>query len=422
MSSADEALELIKKQNENLDVLRKSVIELEGADNAGQIAELKEKQANIDKAMEEKDVAIDKLVKSIEADKLKTKQYNEFDQSAQKRAECMEMLQKLRSISGRESSGGFNTNEFKSVKELIERKDYNSLNDSQGGVAVVPFMDSNIDKLIREFSDVRSIADTITISTDKYEQLKMNQGNGATWEKDLASFTAQTKNNTFAKFSVTVENLYSFSIFHKNLIDDNAFNLVNTILMNSAEDFAISEGTSFWTGNGVGEMFGVLSTGDATDSFDDVERISTAASTTITLEDIYSLIYAVKTPYRNSGAQFKAHRLSYSVLRKLRSDSGAGAGTGTFLWQPSNIMGQPATLAGYPISEADELSSTPEAANAEGVVFGNFKKACKIIDRMGIEVMRDPYTQYPSVKFNSHKRVGGGVSKGEAIKILKTTA
>lgn len=420
MSDAHEALELLKKQREDNEQLKKSVDDLINADNAGKIAELKEKQANIDAAMIKKDEEIEALVKSIEAEKLKTKQYNEFDQSAQKRAEYKEFLDNLRSVAAAKIDS-FDTANFKSVKDLMEKKDYNSLNDSQGGIAVISSLDSMIDKLMREYSPIRSMANVVSISTDKYEQLKMNQSNGATWEKNLSSFTSQTKDNTFAKLNIAIENLFSFSIFHKNLIDDNAFNLVNEILTNSAEDFAITEATSFWSGNGVGEMYGVLSTSDATDSFDKIERIATATSQTIVLDDIYDLIGALKQGYEQN-AQFKAHRLTIQLLRKLRSDSGAGAGTGQYLWQPSNQIGVPATLAGFPISQAPELSSTPEAASAESIVFGDFRKGYKIVDRMGIEIVRDNLTQYPYVKYNSHKRTGGGTNKGEALKILQTTA
>ena len=421
MSDAEQALTLLKEQKCDFDQLKKSVDDINAADNAGKLAEVKERQDKVDQAMLKNDEAMDLIVKSIESEKLKTKQYNEFDQSAQKRAEYKEFLDNLRSISGREAKGGFNTNEFKSVISIMETKDYNSLDDSLGGVAVIPFLDSAIDKLMREVSPIRAMADVVTISTDKYEQIKMNQDNGAVWEKNLASFTAQTKNNTFSKLSIPIENLFSFSIFHKNLVDDNSFNLVNTILTNSAEDFALTEATSFWNGNGVGEMFGLLSTADASQSFDEIERIETAAQTTITIEDIYDLIGALLMGYENN-AQFKAHRLTIQLLRKFRSDSGAGAGTGTFLWEPSNQVGVPARFAGFPISQAPELSSTPEVASTESIVFGDFRKGYKIIDRMGLEVQRDNLTQYPSIKYNSHKRTGGGTNKGEALKILKTKA
>ena len=420
MSDAQEALELIKSQQSDTVELRKSVDELEKADSAGKIAEVKEKQAKIEAAMTKQDEEMEKLVKSIEVNKAITQEMAGIDQDVQKRAECIEFLKGLRDIANKNShTQEFDTNEFKSVKGLMERKDYNSFNDALGGVAVVSFLDSFMDKLSREFSDVRSLASVSTISTDKWEQLKMNQSNGAIWEKSMADFATGTKNNTFSKLNILIQNLHGIAVFSDDLINDNVFNLVGEVLTSLAEDFAIAEGTSFWSGNGVGEMSGILNAPDTANTFDGIERIPTAAANVIALEDIYSLIGALIQPYE-AGAQFKAHRLTITEIRKIRSDSGAGAGTGDFLWQPSNIVGVPATLAGYPISQATELSSTPLVNNTEAIVFGNFKKAYKIVDRMGMSVMRDQYTVYPNVSYKAKKRVGGGVQKGAALKILKT--
>ncbi len=41
------------------------------------------------------------------------------------------------------------------------------------------------------------------------------------------------------------------------------------------------------------------------------------------------------------------------------------------------------------------------------------------MDRIGIRVLRDPYSAKPYVLFYTTKRVGGGVQNFEAIKLLK---
>ena len=53
------------------------------------------------------------------------------------------------------------------------------------------------------------------------------------------------------------------------------------------------------------------------------------------------------------------------------------------------------------------------------MAFGNFQRGYLIADRMGIRVLRDPYTNKPNVHFYTTKRVGGGVVDFEAIKLLK---
>ena len=42
-----------------------------------------------------------------------------------------------------------------------------------------------------------------------------------------------------------------------------------------------------------------------------------------------------------------------------------------------------------------------------------------VVDRIGIRVLRDPYSAKPYVLFYTTKRVGGGVQNFEAIKLMK---
>jgi HK97 family phage major capsid protein len=60
-------------------------------------------------------------------------------------------------------------------------------------------------------------------------------------------------------------------------------------------------------------------------------------------------------------------------------------------------------------------------ANAFPIAFGNFARGYLILDRFGIRVLRDPYTNKPWVHFYTTKRVGGGVQDFAAIKLLKVS-
>ena len=42
-----------------------------------------------------------------------------------------------------------------------------------------------------------------------------------------------------------------------------------------------------------------------------------------------------------------------------------------------------------------------------------------IVDRVGIRILRDPYSSKPYVLFYTTKRVGGGMQNFEAIKLMK---
>ena len=79
--------------------------------------------------------------------------------------------------------------------------------------------------------------------------------------------------------------------------------------------------------------------------------------------------------------------------------------------------GQPATLHGYGIAEDENMPDV--AANSTPVLFGDYKRGYLVIDRMGVRVLRDPYTKKPYVLFYTTKRVGGGVQNPECLRALK---
>jgi HK97 family phage major capsid protein len=98
-------------------------------------------------------------------------------------------------------------------------------------------------------------------------------------------------------------------------------------------------------------------------------------------------------------------------LRKLKD------GQGNYIWQPSLVAGQPATLAGYALTEVNDMPDV--ATNALSIAFGDFKRAYKILDRIGVRVLRDPFTNKPYVSFYTTKRVGGGLENPECMKFMK---
>ena len=53
------------------------------------------------------------------------------------------------------------------------------------------------------------------------------------------------------------------------------------------------------------------------------------------------------------------------------------------------------------------------------IAFGDFAQGYLITDRLGIRILRDPYTAKPYVIFYTIKRVGGCIMNFEAIKLMK---
>lgn len=126
------------------------------------------------------------------------------------------------------------------------------------------------------------------------------------------------------------------------------------------------------------------------------------------------LYYKLKEDYATR-ATFLVNRSVVQAVRLLKETT-----TGQYLWQPGLAAGAPDTLMGVPVMQAADMPVL--AANNLVVAVGDFQSAYQIVDRNGIRILRDPFTNKPFVNFYSTKRVGGEVVNFEAIKLLKATA
>jgi HK97 family phage major capsid protein len=121
-------------------------------------------------------------------------------------------------------------------------------------------------------------------------------------------------------------------------------------------------------------------------------------------------VYALKAGYRQN-ANWVMNRKTQGTLRKLKDDSG------NYIWQPAASADGKATLMGFPLVEAEDMPDIGAASLS--IAFGDFKRGYLVVDRQGVNVLRDPYSAKPYVLFYTTKRVGGGVQNFEAIKLMK---
>jgi predicted phage gp36 major capsid-like protein len=117
---------------------------------------------------------------------------------------------------------------------------------------------------------------------------------------------------------------------------------------------------------------------------------------------------------RAEGAAFVMNSATLARIRKFKTSDGA------FLWQPAMASGQPDTLLGYPVVEAEDMPDI--AADAYAIAFGNFRAGYLIAERQETAILRDPFTHKPFVHFYATKRIGGVVLNSEAIKLMRFSA
>ena len=181
--------------------------------------------------------------------------------------------------------------------------------------------------------------------------------------------------------------------------------------------FAEQEGTAFVTGDGDKKPTGFLSyttIAEASWAWEKIGYIATGvdgAWPAATPSDILvDLVYALKAGYRQNGT-WVMNRASQAAIRKMKDDSD------NYIWQPAAVAGQPASLMNFPIAESEDMPDI--GSDAFAIAFGDFRRGYLIVDRVGVRVLRDPYSAKPYVLFYTTKRVGGGVQDYDAIKLLK---
>lgn len=145
-----------------------------------------------------------------------------------------------------------------------------------------------------------------------------------------------------------------------------------------------------------------------------IEQIASGVVGGLTVDGLRTLQSSLKENYQE-GAVFLMKRMTWnnSVLSK--------DGVGQYLINPRFMKeGTDLTLLGRPVVFGNDMQAV--AADALAVAYGNFKRGYMIVERLGLRILRDPYTSTPQVSFKAFKRVGGGVINFEAIKLLKLSA
>lgn len=309
------------------------------------------------------------------------------------------------------------------IRELEVKAKLTTSSDPDGGYLVPEETEAGIDRVLGTVSTIRSLARVINISGDTYKKLVNQGGASSGWVGEQTART-ETDTPTLREIAIAAHELYANPAITQRALDDARIDLAAWLADEVSMEFAEQEGEAFATGNGVNKPRGILSytnVANASYSWGNVGYIATAeaaafpaASATVSPADcLIGLYYALKSGYRN-GASWLMSDATMATVRKFKDADGA------FVWAPPSAAADVATILQKPVYNDDNMSAV--GAGAYPIAFGNFQRAYLIVDRAGIRVLRDPYTNKPNVHFYTTKRVGGGIVNFEAIKLLKVAA
>jgi HK97 family phage major capsid protein len=298
----------------------------------------------------------------------------------------------------------------------IEAKSMSIASNPDGGYLVPAETETEIGRLLANISPLRAIADVRQVSSAVYKKPFAITGAATGWVGETAA-RPEKASPTLAELQFPAMELYAMPAATQALLDDSAVNLDQWIAQEVQIVFAEQESQAFVTGNGTNRPRGFTDypkMADASWTWGNMGYLATGVAGGFAASNpsdrLLDLAYALKAGYRQN-ASWVMNRKTQGVIRKFKDAQGV------YLWQPAATADGKATLMNFPVAESEHMPDI--GTDAYAVALGDFKRGYLIVDRIGVRVLRDPYSAKPYVLFYTTKRVGGGVQNFEAIKLLK---
>ncbi|QXO71669.1 phage major capsid protein [Morganella morganii] len=299
----------------------------------------------------------------------------------------------------------------------LEQKAMQIGSDPDGGYAVPEELDRNIISALRDEVVMRQECNVVPVGTPSYKRLVNKGGTSSGW---VGETDARPETNT-SKIGIVEPvwgEIYGNPAATQTMLDDAFFNVEQFITDELTIEFAEQEEAAFTNGDGSKKPKGLLAygsddKGDKDREWGKLQHLLLKKPDELTADEVMQLVYTLRKPYRN-GAKFMMNNSTLFKVRTLKDSQG------NYLWQPGLQLGQPSALLGYGIAENEQFADM--AAGAAPLAFGNFKRCYTILDRIGIRMLRDPYTNKPFVHFYTTKRVGSMMVDSNAVKLLKAAA
>lgn len=293
------------------------------------------------------------------------------------------------------------------AKDVVPYEVRNALQagvDSEGGYTVPDEFMRVLVQALREANIIRGHANVVNTSSGTTKIPVVATKGTASWIDEEGLIPES--NDVFGQQTIDAHKVGTIIKVSEELLNDSAFDLESYFASEFARRIGDKEEDAFFNGNGEKKPLGILANKGGADV-----GVTAASSTAITAEEIISLFYSVKAPYRKN-AIWVFNDATMAAIRKLKGNDGQ------FLWQKALHEGDHETLLGKPVFTSPFM---PEiAAGNKIAAFGDFSYYW-IGDRQGITFRRlnERYADSGQVGFLATKRVDGKLILPEAIKVLQ---
>ncbi|WP_126974646.1 phage major capsid protein [Frigidibacter oleivorans] len=273
--------------------------------------------------------------------------------------------------------------------------------DTQGGYLAPPEISSEVVRALVEFSPIRSYASVVSITAPSVIYPTRTDLTNAQWVGETQE--REASDISFGQTEIEAKELATFVDLSNRLMQD-APAAETEVRMALAEDFGKKEATAFVNGTGGLQPKGFM-------QHPGIAETLNGHATNLSADALVKLLYAMPAMYRNRGA-WAMNGTTLGIVRTMKD------GDGRFLWQPAFQAGQPETILGRPVIEMVDLPDV--ASGTFPIVYADWS-AYRIVDRLAMSTLVDPYTQATKgmTRIHATRRVGGGVLQAARFRKLK---
>lgn len=276
--------------------------------------------------------------------------------------------------------------------------------DPQGGYLAPAELSTEFIRDLVEFSPIRPLATVRSTTAPSVSYPRRTGITNAKWKGETQ--TQEGSEPSFGQVEVPIREINTFVDISNQLLADSGGAAEAEVRLALAEDFGQKEGLAFVKGAGNLQPEGMMVNPDVL-----VTATGNAATLGTNPADLLiSHMYALPASYRARGT-WLMNGSTLASIRKLKDGT-----TGVYLWQPSYQAGQPETILGRPVIEVPDMDDI--GAAAEPIIFGDIATAYRIVDRLSLSILVNPYIQATNgiTRIHATRRVGAAVVQPKAIR------
>jgi HK97 family phage major capsid protein len=264
-------------------------------------------------------------------------------------------------------------------RSILEKRGTNTLiagTNSLGGFTVPVSLANQIIESMKAYGGVLEVANLLLTDSGNTLNFPTNNDTSAKAVLVAEGSAATVQDTTFAQVAVGAYTYRDLIKLSKELIQDSAFDIEAYVANLMGTRFGRAANESCTTGTGSSQPQGVV-TGSTLGK-------TAASATAITFAEILDLVHSVDPEYRRNG-RFMMHDNVLAYIKKLS----IGASDARPLWQPSFIVGEPATIDGFQYVINQDMDSTINTAS-KLILFGDFSKYL-VRQSRALEILRNEY-------------------------------